>query len=107
MQQEGRFGTRQLHGDRFPQPIGRPGNQNDLLNEWSHLSFQSYDSLLRRRRSSGGDVLFPALALVEFDQFLDRRRILRLLVTLPEGDQPRKAQRIPRLISDFARRMDG
>ncbi len=51
----------------------------------------SRKSLFSRRRSWSSRRLFPALALVQFDQFLDRRRILRLLVSLPEGDQPRKA----------------
>ena len=31
------------------------------------------------------------LTVVQFDQLLDRCRILRLLVSFPEGDQPRKA----------------
>src|SRR5437899_5325180 len=29
--------TRKLNGDRFPQSIGRPGNQDDLVSQWSHL----------------------------------------------------------------------
>src|SRR5438270_10074549 len=70
---------------------------------WSFLSLKS---LFGRRRSWGSCRLLPALALVQFDQLLDGRRILRLLVSLPEGNQPRKAQRIARLRPDFARRMD-
>ncbi len=56
------------------------------------------------------DPLYPlllALALVQFDQFLDRRCILRLLVCLLKCYQARKAQRIAWLCSDFPRRMGG
>src|SRR5260221_11349600 len=49
--------------------------------------------------------LLLALALIQFDQLLDRRRILRLFVSLSEGDQPRKTQRIAWLCPDFPRRM--
>ena len=49
--------------------------------------------------------LFPALALVQFDQLLDRGGILWLFVSLPEGDQSWKAQRVTRLGPDFACRM--
>src|SRR5260370_38913273 len=108
MQQEGGSATRQLDGDRLSQSIGRSGNQDDLFSQWSHLVLPvSRKSLSSRRRSWGRRRLFPALALVQFNQFLDRRRVLRLLVCLPEGDQPRKAQRITRLVSDFSRRMGG
>jgi hypothetical protein len=48
-----------------------------------------------------------ALALVQFDQFLNGRCILRLFVSLPERDQPRKAQRIAWLCSRFSRGMGG
>src|SRR5438132_12185043 len=71
---------------------------------WSFLSLESFFS---RRRSWGRRPLFPALALVQFDQFLDRGGILWLLISFPEGDQPWKAQRIARLIPDFCCRMDG
>ena len=86
MQQERGSGTRQLHGDRFPQSIGRSGNQDDLLNEWSHLVLPISESLLKRKQSSGDDVLSPALALVEFDQFLDRRRIFQLFISLSRSE---------------------
>jgi hypothetical protein len=97
MQQECGPGTRKQQGNCFSQPIGRPGNQDDLFGEWSHQFLSIFESLLRRRRSSGDALLFPALTLVQFDQFLDRRRILRILVSLSERDEPRKAQRVARL----------
>src|SRR5258708_18175219 len=66
---------------------------------------RAFVSLLRRIRSWGDDLLFPTLTFVHFDELLHGRRILRLLVLLPKGDQPRKAQRIARLSSDFSGRM--
>src|SRR5258708_31421067 len=108
MQQERGSGTRQLHGDRLSQSIGRSGNQDDLFSQWSHLVLPvSRKSLSSRRRGWGSRRLFPALALVQFDQFLDRRRILLLLVSLSERDQPPKAQRIPWVCPDFASGMSG
>jgi hypothetical protein len=64
--------------------------------------------LLHRPAFAGRRLLsLLALALIQFDQLLNGGGILRLLVCLPEGEQPWEAQRITRLVSDFSCRVGG
>src|SRR6266851_1446710 len=69
------------------------------------LFYHSTRIRIRRRQTESNSSLSLPLIVVQFDQLLDRCRILWLLVSFPEGDQPRKAQRITRLSPDFARGM--
>ena len=105
MQQECGSCVRKLEGNCFSKPISRPGNQDDLFCQWSHLVLSVSESLLRRRQTESNSSLSLPLTVVQFDQLLDRGGILRLFVSFPEGDQPWKAQSITRLTPDFPRRV--
>src|SRR5438067_13201059 len=81
----------QNHAPRAQQ-IGLPRHE---------LGERTLNGLTINGTASNSSLSLP-LNVVQFDQLLDRCRILRLLVSFPEGDQPRKAQRITRLSPNFA-----